>query len=133
MTTETTSKSSPGTILLVDDEQQIRFLLKNHFRSAGFGVIEAECGLTALALFEQNRVDVLVTDIEMPNMDGITLAERCKRQFPDLRVVIISGFTERLIPNVGTMVDAVFQKPFSPKAVVSTVKRVLQMSSGPAS
>ena len=118
MTVDTCDRGSARTILIADDEQPIRFLLKRCFQSAGFGVLEAECGLRALELIEQDDigvVDVLVTDIEMPNIDGITLAERCKRRFPDLRVVVMSGVSQRAIPAVGTTVDAVLQPRWSPQ------------------
>ena len=129
-----TECSSGKTILLVDDEPQLRSLLKRCLQSAGFGVVEADCGTKALALVEENgigAVDILVTDIETTEMDGIALAERCKRHIPNLRVVIISGFTEKVIPAVGTGVDAFIQKPFAPRVLLQTVANVLQASSSP--
>jgi CheY-like chemotaxis protein len=131
---EDTLCGSGKTILLVDDERQVRNLLKTCFKSAGFWVVEAESGLKALALVERKSigvVDVLVTDIEMANMDGITLAERCKQHIPNLRVVAISASTDRVIPFVGTTVDVFVQKPFSPKALITTVANLLLESSSP--
>ena len=61
-------------------------------------------------------------------MDGITLAAQCKRYFPNMRVVIMSAYSDKVIPAMGTAVDAVVQKPFSPKALVTKVVEVLQRS-----
>ena len=124
--------NSGKTILLVDDEPQVRRMLKVCLESAGFGVIEAEGGLKALEIVEQmgsGAVDLLVTDIEMPDMDGITLAERCKRRVPDLPVVAISAFTGKALAAVGSWVDAFIQKPFAPRVLLETVAKVLRKSS----
>ena len=118
------------TVLLVDDEQCVRRMLENCLRSAGFRVVTAECGLTAMEMIERNNigvVDVLVTDVEMPNIDGITLAESCKRHFPDLRVVAMSGFTDRVLP-LGSTIDVFVEKPFPPKALVHTLLKVLRQT-----
>jgi CheY-like chemotaxis protein len=122
---------SHTTILLVDDETQIRTLMGIVLRSAGFLVVEADCGVKALAIIEQDgvgSVDVLVTDVEMPGMDGITLAEQCKRHIPDLGVVAISAFADKARPAIGTVLDAFVQKPFAPKDLIKTVEIVLQPS-----
>src|ERR1022692_1741536 len=55
-------------------------------------------------------------------MDGITLAAQCKRYFPNMRVVIMSACSDKVIPAMGTAVDAVVQKPFSPKALGATFR-----------
>ena len=61
-------------------------------------------------------------------MDGITLAAQCKRYFPNMRVVIMSACSDKVIPAMGSAVDAFVQKPFSPKALVTKVVEVLQRS-----
>jgi CheY-like chemotaxis protein len=129
------ASGSQKTILLVDDEPQVRTLLGMSLRSAGFRVVEAECALKALAIIEQNGiecVDVLVTDIEMPKMDGITLAKQCKRRIRDLQVIAISAFADIARPAIGTILDAFVQKPFLPKVLIKTVEDVLQRSVDPA-
>jgi len=122
---------STKTILVVDHETQVRSMLKTYLLSEGFDVIEAESCVKALAILEQNRhraVDVLVTDIEMPHMDGITLIERCKQHFPNLRVVVISTFPDKVLPALGTKIDAYIPKPFAPKVLINLITSFLQQS-----
>jgi len=80
-----------GRILVVDDEHEIRVLLSRHFRYAGYEVKTASDGLDALEKLEAGRVDVMVSDIGMPRMDGINLLERVRRDHPMLRTVMITG------------------------------------------
>ena len=121
--------SSGKTILLVDDEPEVRQMLKVCFETAGFGVIEAEGALKALEIVEQKgtgTVDLLVTDWEMRDMDGIALAERCRGHVPNLPVVAI---TEKALPATGSGVDAFIQKPFAPRVLIQMVRKILQGSS----
>lgn len=79
-------------ILLVDDESGIRKMMKLMLQSRGFQVFEAGNGASALALAEEDAIDVVVTDVVMPDMDGWTLARSLVERRPGLPVLFVSGY-----------------------------------------
>lgn len=79
------------TILIVDDEQDIRDVLEIALMDLGYGLFLAENGQAALELFKNNQIDMVITDIKMPVMDGIELLRRVKRHKPDTEVLMITG------------------------------------------
>jgi two-component system, cell cycle sensor histidine kinase and response regulator CckA len=84
------------TILVVDDEPQIRSLVKSVLSRHGHRIIEAGDGIEAMEVFEgpKTPIDLLVTDIVMPRMDGVELARRASSRWPALRVIYMSGKCE---------------------------------------
>jgi len=78
-------------ILLVDDEEDIRDVLRLPLMDLGFEVIEAESGEDALTLFREVHPPMVLTDIKMPGMDGIELLQRVKRENPETEVIMITG------------------------------------------
>jgi len=109
-------------VLLVDDEDNLRRLLRITLRSAGFEVLEAANGFDALELSENHRIDLLVTDVVMGAMDGLALAHSLVDRQPELPVVYISGFPldfeaeRRRLPRC-----AFVPKPFPPKVLLNIV------------
>lgn len=83
-----------GRVLLVDDEPELRRLLRRSLVRAGFEVVEAGHGRAALELARQASFDVVITDVRMPCMGGLELLERLQLESPDLPVVLISGSSE---------------------------------------
>ena len=84
-------------IMLVDDEEEVRknIIRKINWEDAGFEVIgDAENGKDALEKIEQNEPDVVLTDIRMPYMDGLSMAEVIRQTYPSIKIVIFSGFDE---------------------------------------
>ncbi|MDD9942507.1 MAG: response regulator [Myxococcales bacterium] len=81
-----------GRILVVDDEREIRDFLSRHLRYCGYEVETACDGVEALEKLEQVRVDVMVSDIRMPRMDGVMLLEHVRREFPMVRTIMITGY-----------------------------------------
>lgn len=79
-------------ILIVDDELEIRELLSRHFRYLGYEVATAYDGEDALAKMEEMRIEVVISDIRMPRMDGVMLLEHVRREFPMVRVVMMTGY-----------------------------------------
>jgi DNA-binding response OmpR family regulator len=110
-------------VLLVDDEVLIRNMIRLSLRAAGFQVIAAADGQEALALSRNysERIDVLVTDIDMPNLDGISLAEQLKTERPDIQVVVMSGRLSGPI-RVGGAEVTVLCKPFSTQSLVQMIQ-----------
>ncbi|MFH1152630.1 MAG: response regulator [Pseudomonadota bacterium] len=83
--------SNPNRILLVDDEEDIRDVLGISLMDMGYEVITAENGIAALDLFEKQPFPIVLTDIKMPGMDGITLLKNIKRRFPSTEIIMITG------------------------------------------
>lgn len=92
-------------ILVVDDELLIRDLLYDFFSGQGWDIAVAENGEKALDVLRAREVDVLLTDIKMPEMDGLTLTSKVKTTHPDLPVILMTGY-----PSVETAVTALRAK-----------------------
>ena len=122
-----------GTILLVEDEDAVRVFSARALRNKGYQVLEARSGEAALALLasETNRIDLLVSDVVMPQMDGPTLIRQVRLTRPDLKVIFISGYTEdRLRQQLDDGEEIYFlPKPFSLKQLAGKVKEVMREGS----
>src|SRR5689334_7791747 len=81
-------------ILIADDEPDLRELLSMRFRKKGLKVLEAESGAQALQIVQNNQVDVVVSDIRMPNGDGFYLLDELKKLNPNMPFVFFTGFSE---------------------------------------
>jgi two-component system cell cycle sensor histidine kinase/response regulator CckA len=119
-----------GTILLVEDEDAVRVFSARALRNKGYQVLEARSGEAALSVLntESNRIDLLVSDVVMPHMDGPTLIRHVRDKRPDMKVIFISGYTEDKFRD---QIDAgehihFLPKPFSLKQLAGKVKEVLR-------
>jgi len=120
---------APRSILLVDDDREVRLVSSRILRRAGFQVIEAESGTNALATLADASVplDLLLTDMMMPGISGAELITLCHGLRPSLPIICITGFvaagdgTERWQETV----KAVIEKPFASSGLVDTVRTVL--------
>ena len=118
-----------GTVLLVEDEDPVRLFSARALRNKGYRVIEAKSGEAALELITEGKehIDLLVTDVVMPKMDGPALIRRVRQIHPDLKVIFISGYTE---DSFRKRLDAdseihFLPKPFSLKQLAGKVKEVM--------
>jgi DNA-binding NtrC family response regulator len=119
--------------LVVDDEPSVRNFIMAVLQSDGFQSIEAENGAQALELLRKpgTDVDLVVTDIKMPLMDGMTLACSVRAEFPAMPIILVSGYAEieqAKLPDTGF---EFVQIPFHPATLLSAVKKVM-MSNRPA-
>ena len=117
------------TILLVEDETNLRRLARQYLETQGYKILEAEDGAAALQIASGHRgvIDLLLTDVVMPGMNGRELAIHISGQRPDIRVLYMSGYTENAIGHDG-LLDAginLLQKPFSLPALKDRVREVL--------
>ncbi len=118
-----------GTILLVEDDEPVRAVNARALTARGYTVLEAASGIEALAIIEARNapVDLVVSDVVMPEMDGPTLLGELRKRYPDLKVVFVSGYAEdafrRNLPE-GEEFNFL-PKPFSLKKFVETVKDVI--------
>ncbi len=81
-----------GNLLIVDDEEENRNMLSRHFRFEGYNVVTAIDGLDALTKLEDNRFDVIISDIMMPNMNGIELLKEIRDHYPMIHVIMITAY-----------------------------------------
>jgi PAS domain S-box-containing protein len=118
-----------GTILLTEDDPAVRALARRSLERTGYVVLEAERPDAALTLLEQHagQVDLLLTDMIMPAMNGGEFVERARRITPDLPAIFMSGYTEDVVITRGMLneTDTFLEKPFSPDSLVHCVGRVL--------
>lgn len=119
-----------GCILLVEDEDPVRVFSARALRNKGYEVLEAKSGTGALEVLEQegDRIDLLVTDVVMPQMDGPTLIKNVRETRPGMKVICISGYTEDRFRNTldGGETIHFLAKPFSLKQLAGKVKDVLR-------
>lgn len=114
-------------VLIVDDEAELRDLLAWEFRSRGWSVHEAANGRIAREVLERVAVDVVVTDVRMPNGTGLELVEWIRARDPRTpRVLLMSGYAE-LAPKalVALGVSACVPKPFDPEVLADAAERAL--------
>ena len=114
-------------ILLAEDDQVMREYLTRALERSGYAVTAVDRGTAAIPLLETERFDLLLTDIVMPEMDGIELAQRASEMHADLRVMFITGFAAVTLKAGRTMPQArVLSKPFHLRDLVMEVDRMFE-------
>jgi len=112
-------------ILLAEDEQAMRAYLARALENAGYNVVAVDRGTAALPLLETEDFDLLLSDIVMPEMDGIELAQRCSEVSPRTKVMFITGFAAVSLKCSRDAPQAkVLSKPFHLKDLVIEVERM---------
>jgi CheY-like chemotaxis protein len=108
------------TILVVDDQDVVRDVIRLTLESEGYTVIEASSPIAAIELARSTEsIDLLVTDIVMPEMDAFELAQRLNTEIPGIRILYTSGYTDAAAEG------PFIQKPFTPQQLVAKVSAVL--------
>ena len=118
-----------NTILIVEDEIRIRFLLRDYFIREDFKILEAENGEEALQIFSKNNVDIILLDIMMPKIDGFTVCKKI-RENSSIPIIMLTAKSEEDDKLLGYDLgaDDYETKPFSPKVLVAKVKALLKRS-----
>ena len=123
---EKSDLTGSATILLVEDEEAVRSFAVRALSTRGYKVLEAGTGVEALEVMEreQGKIDLVVSDVVMPEMDGPTLLRHLRERNPDIRIVFMSGYAEEAFrKNLGPDENFVFlPKPFTLKKLAETVK-----------
>ena len=121
-----------GTILLVEDEEGLRALNARGLTSRGYSVLEAGNGVEAMEVLPQNggQVDLVVSDVVMPEMDGPTLLKEMRKRNPALKIIFVSGYAEEafaksLPQNDDRKQFSFLPKPFTLKQLVGAVKETM--------
>ncbi len=116
-------------ILVVDDEQAIRDVLKRFLELEGNEVVLAGDGLEALAILNDTAVDLALVDIIMPTVDGLTLMRRMQQDHPSVRIVVMSAYDEVLdLPARELGVVLTIRKPFTLQGVKEVVEAAANTS-----
>jgi two-component system cell cycle sensor histidine kinase/response regulator CckA len=118
------------TVLLTEDEQDVREIARQFLESGGYRVIEAKDGSDAIRLAAENdgKIDLLVTDMVMPGLSGPELAVRLQKEHPGLCVLFMSGYSEHAATEMANADSSVrlLTKPFSRAAILRAVREILQ-------
>lgn len=119
------------TILLVDDEEKIREVLRLYLEKEGFLVLEAQDGKEALKRFSEHKIDLIILDLMLPEIDGMEIAKEI-RKTSLVPIIMLTARGEEIDKILGLEIgaDDYVVKPFSPREVVARVKAVLRRSSG---
>ena len=112
-------------ILLAEDEEAMRTYLARALQNAGYGVVAVDRGTAAIPHLENDHFDLLLSDIVMPEMDGIELAQKCAEISPDTKVMFITGFAAVTLRASREAPQAkVLSKPFHLRDIVLEVQRI---------
>jgi len=111
------------TILLVDDERALREIVKRQLTGHGYTVIAASDGVEALEVVTGQQVDLVITDVLMPNMKGNELAAELAAVCPDAKVLFMSGYTRDLLDRGDT--TSLLQKPFTVSDLLDHIRKAL--------
>jgi two-component system cell cycle sensor histidine kinase/response regulator CckA len=118
------------TVLLVEDEAAVRASLRRLLELHGYSVLEARNGVEALKVFEshEGQVDLVLTDVVMPEMGGLELVEQLRSGQPDLKVLIMSGYSERALTSNGSIPRGTgyLEKPFTAEVLMRRLREVLE-------
>jgi CheY-like chemotaxis protein len=117
------------TVLVTEDEEQVRQMIRMILEMNGYHVLEASSGDEALAIYKQHegQIDLIMTDVVMPQMSGRELAQSLEILHPNIKVLYMSGYTTDAIVRHGLLEQeiAFLQKPFAPDALIRKVREVL--------
>ncbi|MBA3346405.1 MAG: response regulator, partial [Gemmatimonadales bacterium] len=127
------SPGGPETILVVEDEESVRTLTCRVLRAKGYRVLEAPTAQAALDFLrdDSEKIDLLLTDVVMPQIGGPALAERCVREQPGLRVLYMSGYAEEAIERQAALTggSSLLEKPFTADQLARGVREALSAGS----
>ena len=117
-------------VMVIDDDAALRRLIARALGGSGHQVVEAENGADALALLEEHRPAIVVTDILMPKTEGIETINRIKERFPDIKIIAMSGggmSRNLMFLDIAKAIgaEATLAKPFRPAELVAAVDKLL--------
>lgn len=115
------------TVLIVEDESRLRYLISSYLKKEGINILEAENGVQALNIFKNGKVDLIILDIMMPYMDGYEVCTNI-RSNSDVLIVMLTAKSEEedKLLGYGLGADDYVTKPFSPKVLTAKVKALLK-------
>ncbi|MBL8098529.1 MAG: response regulator transcription factor [Anaerolineales bacterium] len=123
----------PKKILLVDDETEILEICRDYLKASGYDVVTAKDGVQGLAFAKHEKPDLIVTDLSMPEMDGLDLCRNIRKE-SNVPIIMLTARVEETDKLIGLEIgaDDYITKPFSPRELVARVKVVLRRVAGDA-
>ena len=117
------------TVVIADDDPDTQLFLRTLLEMQGLQVISASDGFDALLMIERHRPDLVLTDMLMPNMNGLQLISRIKTSYPQIPVIAISGYSGSLLDAIAGLPDILLQKPLTSEMILKAVAAVLPSKS----
>jgi len=121
--------TKPKVVLVVDDRSDLRSLIADMLRGAGYSVLEAAGGPEGLSIANdrERHLDLVITDVVMPRMSGTEFVNRIRKMHPGMRVLYISGYGVNALDGHGSSTSRceVLRKPFGPEDLIQAVSRIL--------
>jgi DNA-binding NtrC family response regulator len=116
-----------GKILVIDDEDIVRTSCSRTLSPLGYEVRLTQSSLDGLRMIDEEKFDLVLTDIKMPDMDGIEVLKQVRDKFPEMKVIIMTGYQsiENALKSVQLGAFDYIEKPFSPDALISSVSKAL--------
>lgn len=116
-----------GKILVIDDEDIVRRSCSRTLSPLGYEVRLTQSSLDGLRMIDKEKFDLVLTDIKMPDMDGIEVLKQVRDKFPEMKVIIMTGYqsVENALKSVQLGAFDYIEKPFSPDALISSVSKAL--------
>ena len=120
-------------VLIIDDEEQVRKLIREVLEEAGHEVAEARNGREGMKLYEANPTDVVITDLVMPEQEGLETITALRRRFPSVKIIAISGAQQKLdldLLYVAEKLGAIrtMEKPFEVRKLLALVEELLKVN-----
>lgn len=121
--------STPPTVVIADDEQDVRDLMRELLEECGFTVFEASSGETVLEAAAGRHIDLVVLDLVMPGMEGLETLRALRREYPNLKVMVVSGAFGGSFLRAARILgaNAVLKKPFSCELFLERVGALLDV------
>jgi DNA-binding response OmpR family regulator len=113
-------------VLIIDDHANVRLVYREAFEAAGFDVIEAPDGRKGVDLFTSDRPDLIITDIEMPELDGHSVISEIRQIQADAKIVAVTGAGLHHLPVAHELgADRIFEKPLRPRDLLAAVNELI--------
>lgn len=122
-------ESAPGTILLVEDDEQVRRFVKSLLSGEGYHILEARNGAEGLKVADKTgHIDLLLSDMLLPELSGYDLAQQLQPKFPAMKVLFMTGYVEGDIVQrcLGELGADFLDKPFQPAVLIGKVRNAIQ-------
>ena len=121
-----------GTVLVVEDEEALRAIARDSLRLQGYTVLEATHGAEGLSVFQQvgGKFDLVLSDLVMPQLNGIDMVEKMRKVSPELKVLFMSGYSDRIDEVTNANFDFL-PKPFTPDQLLKAVRAILAQGNTP--
>lgn len=120
-------------ILVAEDDKSVRDFVLRALRADGYDVVAVDNGMKALEALSKNDFDLLLTDIRMPVMDGIALALKASKDWPDMPIILMTGYAteEQRAHNLDSLIHGVISKPFTLREIRTMMKSALSGNKSP--